>query len=122
VVLDPLSYNAHRWLGYNNLFAHHYREAIAAYTNALALAPNDPQAAGSRGIAHYQLGDFESARIACEIKVDSGDSQAPQVCLAITYERLGRHQDAQAMLAKIRASSPNYSRTARITEKQKPLL
>jgi tetratricopeptide (TPR) repeat protein len=27
-----------------------------------------------------------------------------QLCLAVAYEKLGRHQDAQAALAKIRAS------------------
>jgi len=54
-----------------------------------------------RGLAHYKLGDLESARSSCEAK---RDSEVLQVCLAITYQKLGRQADAESMLAKIRAS------------------
>ena len=42
------------------------------------------------------------ARTSCESKRDSGDSQR---CLALVYEKLGRHADAQAELAKLEAAS-----------------
>ena len=46
------------------------------------------------------LGDFESARSACEQDADENEGE---FCLAITYDKLGRHADAEAMLAKVRA-------------------
>ena len=47
------------------------------------------------------MGDFESARILCERNRDASDNQ---LCLAIVYDKLGRHADAEKMLAKIKAT------------------
>src|SRR5262249_1285268 len=53
-----------------------------------------------RGLAYYALGDFERARASCESKPD----WASEWCLAVTYEKLGRHADAEAVLAKFKAA------------------
>ena len=52
-------------------------------------------------MAYYSLGKFQSAASSCEAKADNARLQA---CLAITYDKLGRHADAEAMFAKIQAS------------------
>jgi len=52
-------------------------------------------------MAYYLLGDLEQARSSCETEVAGASSQ---LCLAIVYHRLGRHPDAEAALAKLRAS------------------
>ena len=47
------------------------------------------------------LGEPESARASCETKRDSWESQW---CLAVVYDKLGRHADAETELAKIKAA------------------
>jgi tetratricopeptide (TPR) repeat protein len=64
--------------------------------------------AESLGFAYYQRGDFESARSSCE-KLAAED--AGQACLAVTYEKLARHGDAETMVAKIRAIDGNLAAT-----------
>jgi len=98
VVLDPLSVNSHSNLGDALLVLRRYDEAIAAYTSARAL---DPEFRGFIGIAHYLLGDFKGALSYCEASRET-DVYA-QACLAATYDKLGRHSEAEAMLAKMRA-------------------
>src|ERR1022692_3274011 len=56
---------------------------------------------GWRGFAYYGLGDLERARASCETKPDHWFSQQ---CLAVIYYKLGRHADAQAELAKLKAA------------------
>jgi len=101
VVLDPLSRGAHRQLGEALYFGRKNQEAIAAFQDTLALDLEYPPAYALRGLAYYALGDFEHARASCESKPDYWTSQQ---CLAITYDKLGRHADAEAMLAKALAS------------------
>ena len=100
VVLDPLNAGTHRRLGISLYFAHRYQEAIAALSDGLALDPDDRAASGSLGLAYYMLGDFEKARSSCESK----QYWVAQWCLALVYSKLGRHPDAEAVLAKLKAA------------------
>jgi tetratricopeptide (TPR) repeat protein len=102
VALDPLSSVSHYYLGQVLLLGRQNREAVAAYQDALALDPEDQYSYAHRGLAYIALGDFEGARASCESKPDYDESRR---CLAITYDKLGRHADAEAMLAKFRAST-----------------
>jgi TolB-like protein/tetratricopeptide (TPR) repeat protein len=104
VGLDPLNDARHAGLAWALLAARHYDEAIAAFQDALALAPDFPALYGARGAAYYLAGDLPSARASCESKPDDEESQ---VCLAVTYHELGRHPDAESALAKLRASLGN---------------
>jgi tetratricopeptide (TPR) repeat protein len=52
-----------------------------------------------RGLAFYGLGDLESARASCETRPDFWESQQ---CLAVTYDKLKRHADAEAVLSKMK--------------------
>jgi TolB-like protein len=99
LVLDPLNSMNHFGLGVSLMFARRYSEAVGALTDAKALTPDDVSVNMWLGIAYYFGGDFQSARAACE---KAGEVNGPW-CLAMIYEKLGRHTDAEAMLAKIRA-------------------
>ena len=101
VVLDPLNRDCHRVLGLTLYFTRQNKEAIAAYQDALALDPEDPRSYALRGITYYALGDYDHARASCETKFDDWEIQW---CLAVTYERLGRHADAEVQLAKLKAA------------------
>jgi TolB-like protein len=101
VVLDPLSVRSHSVLGRALTYARRYEEAVAADNEALALDPESPGMHGSRGFAYYLLGDLQNARSSCETKPEFWVSQW---CLAVTYDKLGRHADAEAVLAKWKAS------------------
>ncbi len=65
------------------------------------LIPTTRRPTRERGLAYYGLGDLESARASCETKPDYWESQQ---CLAVIYDKLGRHADAEAELAKLKAA------------------
>jgi tetratricopeptide (TPR) repeat protein len=100
VALDPLNHRSHTSLGRGFLFLRRYPEALAAYKDAQALHPDSPLLSANIGLTYYLLGDAESARSSCLTE----KSAFGQYCLAITYDRLGRHADAEAMLANMRTS------------------
>ena len=101
LVLDPLNSTNHFGLGVSLTFARRYGEAITAFTDTRALAPEDVSVNMWLGIAYYLSGDFHSARAACE---RAGEVNGPW-CLAMVYDKLGRRAEAQTMLAKVRASA-----------------
>ena len=82
--------------------ARRYKEAVAAYAEVISLDPDYKETYGSRGLAYYGLGDLPSARASCETKPDYWASQR---CLAVIYDKLGRHADAEAELAKGKAAA-----------------
>src|SRR5262249_32713261 len=98
MVLDPLNRASHSALAEVLFFARRYDETLAALQEAITLDPAWPLAYAWRGIAYYWLGDLESARSSCEARPSHPVSQ---VCLTVVYEKLGRHADSQAMLAKM---------------------
>jgi serine/threonine protein kinase/Tfp pilus assembly protein PilF len=98
-LLDPLNRDSHWWLGLALWSTRQYDEAIAANQDALALDPAYSPAYAFRGLAQYGLGDLSGAQSSCETK--TGDFMFNMVCLAITYDKLGRHTDAEAMLTKL---------------------
>ena len=102
VMLDPLNLQTHFSLGRALHSARRYSDAVAAYKDGLALSPEDAQIGVFLGLEYYLLGDFESARAACE---PHPEYWASGLCLAMTYEKLGRHTQAEAELGKMKASS-----------------
>jgi TolB-like protein len=109
VLLDPLNFDAYGYLATALLYAHRYGEAIAAFqkTRELSSNPGIPVAA-AQGLAYYAEGDYRAAREACETKSER-EQDIHRACLAMAYEKLGQHADAQAELTKIKASSGNAS-------------
>jgi TolB-like protein/Flp pilus assembly protein TadD len=98
VALDPLNVASHFLLGRGLYWSRRYAEALAPLEEATALDAAFLPAYEYRGLAYYGLGDFEKARSVCELKPAYWGSLW---CLAVAYEKLGRHADAQAALAKL---------------------
>ena len=73
----------------------------AAFQHSLATDPEDSESLAYRGLAYYALGDFESARASCETRPDNW---ATEWCLAVVYNKLGRHADAESVVAKMYAT------------------
>jgi len=95
VALDPLNPLSHQRLGETLIAARRYDEALAAFLQYESLdTTHDLQ-----GLVHYLLGKLESARSACEFKPTYWGNQ---VCLAIVYNKLERHADAEAMIGKMK--------------------
>ena len=101
VALDPLDRNTYQYLGSAQYFARRYDDAVTTLQGAVPLDPKDNDLRMGAGFAFYMLGKFQNAASSCEF--DTG-YVFMQVCLAIAYDKLERHADAEAMLAKIRAS------------------
>jgi TolB-like protein/Tfp pilus assembly protein PilF len=106
IVLDPLAPDTHEALGASLLSARQYEQAVAPLDEAIALDSEDSAAYGYRGLAYYALGNFPRALASCEIKPKDWLSQ---LCLAVTYDKLARHADAEAMLTKFKASMGDAS-------------
>src|SRR5580658_3235578 len=100
--LDPLNANSHAYLGAALSTLRRYEEAIEAYKEALAVG-GDPGIHVVIGEAYYLLGDLQSARTSCE--ENSAETIDVQICLALIYDKLGQHADAEAELRKIKATS-----------------
>jgi TolB-like protein len=101
IVLDPLNRESHISLGQTLYWGRQYKEAVAAFQDALALDPDGPFASAARGLTYYELGSLGSARSSCEPKPAFWLSQ---ICLAVVYDKVGRHADAERTLAKMQAS------------------
>ena len=106
VVLDPLARQSHSALGRALYSARRYEEAVVAFAEVISLAPDYKATYGRRGLAYYGLGDLERARASCETKPDYWVSQQ---CLAVIYDKLGRHADAEAELSKLKAAQGDTS-------------
>jgi TolB-like protein/DNA-binding winged helix-turn-helix (wHTH) protein/Tfp pilus assembly protein PilF len=100
VALDPLNPRIHGLLAATLYLARRYEEAIAAYRDIISLDPDVELAYARRGLAYYGLGDFQNARSSCETKPAYWGSQW---CLAVTYDKLGQHAEAEAALKKLQA-------------------
>ena len=98
LVLDPLNSMNHFGLGVSLAFARRYGDAIRAFRDAKALGQDDVSVNMWLGITYYLSGDFERARATC---VRAGEVNGPW-CLAMIYDKLGRHTEAETMLAKVR--------------------
>jgi TolB-like protein/tetratricopeptide (TPR) repeat protein len=102
VVLDPLARASHSALGRALYAARRYEEAGAAFAEVINLAPDYKSTYGERGLSLYGFGDLQSARTSCETQPDYWASQQ---CLAVIYDKLGRHVDAEAVLSKMKAAN-----------------
>jgi serine/threonine-protein kinase len=98
VVLDPLNSKSHSELCYALIIAGRYRDAVAACRDAQTLDPHNGYINARLGFAYYYLGDYQSALTACQ----QADGRNKPICLAIVYDKILRHADAEAILAKMR--------------------
>jgi len=101
VVLDPLNRRSHNVLAIALYSARRYQEAITVFGDSISLDPVYKATYGFRGLAYYGVGDLANARESCEAKPDNW---VTQWCLAIVYDKLGRHADAEGQLAELKAA------------------
>ena len=101
VTLDPLNPRRHAVLGQSLHLAHRYHDAVAAFGEVISLDPDHKTVYAMRGLAYYGLGDFQNARLSCETVPDHWLSEQ---CLGVVYDKLGRHSDAEAELAKLKST------------------
>jgi TolB-like protein len=106
VVLDPLNSLNHFELGTSLWLARRFDEAIAAFTDVKTLDPDSASFNSWLGFTYYMMGDFESARVACE---GPGIEFNKYHCLSLVYRKLGRYADAQTMLEKVQAAPADQS-------------
>jgi TolB-like protein/Tfp pilus assembly protein PilF len=97
ISLDPLDGGNRKNLGWALYYGRRYQEAIGAFQDALDLRPKDAEA-----YAYYALGDYERARASCEVKREDWTDQQ---CLVVTYDKLGRHAEAETVLAELKAKA-----------------
>jgi TolB-like protein/Flp pilus assembly protein TadD len=98
--LDPLNPVSRTSLASALMYARRYDEALKASQEAITLDPASPLAHGLHGWASYALGDLNNARSSCEAEPNTAMSYS---CLAVIYEKLGRHADSHTMLTKLQA-------------------
>jgi TolB-like protein/tetratricopeptide (TPR) repeat protein len=99
VVLDPLARSTHSALGEALYAARRYAETVAVYAEVISLDPGYQGSYGYRGLAYFGLGDLEHARVSCE----TTKHLLSRVCLAVVYDKLGRHLDAEAVLSQLQS-------------------
>jgi TolB-like protein/cytochrome c-type biogenesis protein CcmH/NrfG len=101
ITLDPLNFHVHRTVGIALLLVRQYPEAVAAFQTAIALQPDFARDYILLGQTQYAMGEYEAARKSCEV---APDDDLGQVCLAMTYRKLGRDADAQAILQRMKSN------------------
>jgi tetratricopeptide (TPR) repeat protein len=106
VTVDPLNGDSYTALGASLFSARRYREAIAPLSNTISLDPEWAQTYAHLAGAYYMMGNLESAKSSCE---HDPEYFLNQWCLAIVYDKLGRHADAESMLAKLKAQLGDVS-------------
>jgi TolB-like protein/tetratricopeptide (TPR) repeat protein len=99
-VLDNLNPEAYWRLSLANFFAHNYRESIDASERALKLNPDDTLIRNFSGLNHLLLRDFDGAGTYCGTPNRTPIGRA---CMAIMYDKLHRHPEAEAELATMKA-------------------
>ena len=101
LVLDPLARDSHSVLGRALYAARRYEESVVALSEGISLDPSVKAFYTYRGFAYYGLKDLDRARTSCE---NERNYAGNQWCLSVTYDKLGRHADAEAEISKLKAS------------------
>jgi TolB-like protein/Tfp pilus assembly protein PilF len=100
VLLDPLNPRSHYLLGQALYSARRYGEATRAYEASISLNPDSPYARAFNGLTEYVQGNLQRASELCEAR----PSLWSDLCLAVAYEKLGRHAEARALLDKYKSA------------------
>ena len=106
VALDPINVAAHSALATSLMVSRDYPAALVEFDEAIRLGPETSEIHQRRGRTLYLLGRYKEAAVACEREPDKYQAQ---VCLPLIYEKLGRHEEAQAMLTTAIAEQGDYS-------------
>jgi TolB-like protein len=114
--LDPLSILINRNVGQVFLFARHYDKAIDALQSTIEMDPNFSYSHFMLGWAYFEKGMYKEAlaEFNIEKEIAKGEGMTPmaaEVCIGITYARMGNREKAKEVLKDIlgRLKSPSFS-------------
>jgi tetratricopeptide (TPR) repeat protein len=109
----PDSARVHAYLGAAWAEFGKYAESEAAFSRALALRPDMPEARIGMAEAHIRAKRLDEARKLLDILEKPGAAQlyslGPLESLAIAYQQMGRHQEAMSLFGRLVAELPNIS-------------
>jgi len=100
IAMDQLNPKGYALLSYALGDAQRFREAIEANDRALQIDANSSEVRGARGLNYLLLGELDLARPSGE--TEKRDWQC-RLCMAILYDRLRRHPDAESERAALQA-------------------
>jgi len=100
VAMDQLNPEGYTLLSFALSDAQKYREAIDATNRALQIGADSNELRNARGLNYLLLGELETARASCETEKRGWQGW---LCLAILYDKLHRHADAESELAALQA-------------------
>ncbi len=103
VTLDPLNGSNHYFLIDALRSARRNKESLAAYRNALSFLPDNASLQRATLATHYALGDFEKVRSLCEGELKEDPRSDCEGWMAMAYDKLGRHAEAEASLERTKA-------------------
>jgi tetratricopeptide (TPR) repeat protein len=101
LMLDPLNFHTHRTVGIAYIHVRQYEDALVAFQKAISLEPKYVRNYFLSGATRYLMGSYDDARKSCEA---ASADEGGQACLAMTYHKLGRQADAEAMLHKVKTA------------------
>jgi Tfp pilus assembly protein PilF len=93
VALDQLNPQSYALLSFALTDAKQYHESNAALDRSLQIDANSSGMKNARGLNFLRLGEIDAARQSCES--EQRDWQG-RLCMAIVYEKLRRHAEAEA--------------------------
>jgi TolB-like protein/tetratricopeptide (TPR) repeat protein len=101
LLLDPVNVESAYNLAGALFHARGYAESLATLQKFGTADPEWGEINANRGTVYYALGNYDAARTACEL--DTSDV-LNLVCLAITYDKIGRQTDAKAILKRFQTA------------------
>ena len=106
IALDPVNPLMHMSLGDAFQAARRHSDAIVAYRQAVAVSQKPDAAAYARqGLSYYMLGNLQKAYELCSTPREDWESM---LCLAITLNKLGKREEAEAQLHRIIAYADRF--------------
>jgi TolB-like protein/Tfp pilus assembly protein PilF len=102
VATDQLNPRSYMLLGFALHDARRYREAIEAIDRALQIDADSSEIKNVRGLNFLLLGENDAARESCETTKRGWQGR---LCIAILYNRLHRHPEAESERAVMQAES-----------------
>jgi TolB-like protein len=100
IELDQLNPEGYSRLAIGLSYAGRYRESNEAIDRALQFLPNDGRLMNFRGINELVVGDLQAAQKDCDTPKREWEGR---LCMSILYDKLHRHPDAEAELAKMQS-------------------
>jgi TolB-like protein len=100
IAMDQLNPQGYTLLSFALYDAKRYREAVEAVNRALKIDADSSDLKNARGLCLLSLGEIDAARESCETPQRGWQGR---LCLAILYDQLHRHAEAESERAAMQA-------------------